>query len=262
MRYFKSNLSCSFLSCLSCSTHPDTCGQAPQQWLLLPLDCTLPCMDMRCTVPQATCLAAAAYVCNHCMRTLTMSCMLGPHQFLSWLAGSLTRLDMSMGVQQHLQDGQLQTIAKLQSLSRLEISGLGDQLTDRGLLALTALTSLSFLHLADITSADVSLEVLPTRGRKGVRTAPGDALLLQTKFGKVRAHCNTDGSGLKCPACWDWRLHCCLHILFGQADGWCDACRCSGSGVALSTVCSVPVKPRERLQTPAACKFTTVLWRL
>ena len=129
-----------------------------------------------------------------------------------WLAGSLTRLDLSINVHQHLQDGHLQHIAKLQTLSVLDISGVGDQLTDRGLLALTALTSLSFLHLADITSADVSLEVLPTRGRKGVRTAPGDALLLQTKFGKVRAHCNTDGSGLKCQACWEWRLHCCLRV--------------------------------------------------
>jgi hypothetical protein len=142
-----------------------------------------------------------------------------------WLAGSLTRLDLSINVHQHLQDGHLQHIAKLQTLSVLDISGVGDQLTDRGLLALTALTSLSFLHLADITSADVSLEVLPTRGRKGMRTAPGDALLLQTKFGKVRAHCNTDGQWLEVSGLLGVETTLLLAcFMFSQAAGWCDAC--------------------------------------
>jgi hypothetical protein len=67
----------------------------------------------------------------------------------------------------------------------LDVSGVGAELTDRGLLALTALTGLTFLQLADISSNEISQEVLPTRGRKGRRGPAGDTLVLQPKINKV-----------------------------------------------------------------------------
>lgn len=105
-------------------------------------------------------------------------------QTLTALSASLTRLDMDG--EQQLQDEHLQSIAALQRLYCLEVSGVGDELTDRGLWALTALTALTFLRVADVTSDAVSQELLPKRGRKGSRVAPGDALVLQPKMNKVR----------------------------------------------------------------------------
>lgn len=105
-------------------------------------------------------------------------------QPLTALSASLTLLDMDG--EQQLQDEHLQSIAALQRLSCLEVSGVGDELTDRGLWALTALTALTFLRVADVTSGAVSQELLPKRGRKGSRAPSGDALVLQPKMNKVR----------------------------------------------------------------------------
>ena len=115
---------------------------------------------------------------------------------LAYFCCSLTRLDMDG--EQQLQDEHLQSIAALQGLSCLEVSGVGDELTDRGLWAVTALTALTFLRVADVTSDAVSQELLPKRGRKGPRVAPGDALVLQPKINKVRGL----GKGLNS---WDVR---------------------------------------------------------
>lgn len=105
-------------------------------------------------------------------------------QPLTALSASVTRLDMDG--EQQLEDAHLQSIAALTALCCLEVSGVGAELTDRGLLALTALTRLTFLRLANITSGGVSQEVLPKRGRKGPRGPPGDALVLQPRMNKVR----------------------------------------------------------------------------
>jgi hypothetical protein len=104
-------------------------------------------------------------------------------QPLTALSATLTRLDMD--AEQQLQDPHLQSVAALRGLSCLEVSGVGDELTDLGIWALTALTALTFLRVADVTSDAVSQELLPKRGRKGPRGAPGDALVLQPKFNKV-----------------------------------------------------------------------------
>jgi hypothetical protein len=103
---------------------------------------------------------------------------------LTGLSASLTRLDMDS--EQQLEDVHLQSIAALKALCFLEISGVGAELTDRGLLALTALVRLTFLRLANVMSDGVSQEVLPKRGRKGPRGPPGDTLVLQPRINKVK----------------------------------------------------------------------------
>jgi hypothetical protein len=115
-------------------------------------------------------------------RSITLSDPTDLHP-LKALSSSLTRLDMDG--EHQLEDAHLQSIAALKALCCLEVSGVGAELTDRGLLALTALTQLTFLRLANITSDGVSQEVLPKRGRKGPRGPPGDALVLQPRINKV-----------------------------------------------------------------------------
>jgi hypothetical protein len=99
-------------------------------------------------------------------------------QPLTALSASLTRLDMDAEYQ--LEDAHLLSVAALKALCCLSVSAVGPELTDGGLLALTALTRLTFLRLAEITSDGVSQEVLPQRGRKGLQ-----GLVLEPKINKV-----------------------------------------------------------------------------
>lgn len=102
---------------------------------------------------------------------------------LTAVSSGLTRLDFDG--EHGMQDEHMQAIAELTALVCLEVSGVGDAITDQGLLVLIALTGLTHLGVADVTSDDVSQELLPKRGRKGSRAPPGDSLVLQPKLNKV-----------------------------------------------------------------------------
>jgi len=104
-------------------------------------------------------------------------------QPLTALSPSLTRLLLSG----ELCDQHLASVAKLQHLSALVINDTGTQLTDKGLVPLTALTQLQHLDIRGITSPGVSQELLPTRGRGGERGHTGDTLALQSKTNKVQS---------------------------------------------------------------------------
>lgn len=119
----------------------------------------------------------------HIERSLQLSADGTELQPLVALAGSLTRLHLD--AQQQLRDQHMQSLAELRRLSCLVVLGVGSHITDRGIVALSALAGLTLLQLVGVTSADVSTEVLPCRHRDD-RGLFGDHLHLKTTV-KVRS---------------------------------------------------------------------------
>lgn len=176
----------------SCSLQPGVGGLFPGLHLprLQVLDANLvhwadsrPCVFRPlCGTMNLQAIATAAPLVS-CMRLKgSISWTYGSYldlQPLTAVAASLTRLEMS--AEQQLQDGHLQFLAQLPGLSSLTVADVGAHITDRGIVALSALSALSHLELFGVLSSSVSMELLPGRG-----TEVGTTFKLQNKWDKVR----------------------------------------------------------------------------